>query len=176
VSTLPGHEFDQPMSVVIFWPWSDGLVAAETFQGVLASTTQDTRIVLPQSAPGRQLLAVLAESDRVRLTALDCASDVSLTYVLNEVASASPGADLVLIADRCTLPDQWLERLKLAAFAEDGVAAATTLAIGDGESLFGEFHEGKVLLGPEPDHAATRPLSTPRVVTLWPHCTWIRRP
>ena len=58
--------------------------------------------------------------------------------------------------------------LRAAALADDTVAAATTLADGPGEPLFGADQDPVAAVGANPLH--------PRVLWPWAHCAWIRRP
>jgi glycosyltransferase involved in cell wall biosynthesis len=76
---------------------------------------------------------------------------------LNRAAAAAGGADLVIIAGACMLPDGWLERLAQAASLEEAVAGATARITEGGEPA----------LLPNPVY--------PRVSRLSPHCAYIRR-
>ena len=70
------------------------------------------------------------------------------------------GADVQLL-------DAWMSGLSAAALADDTVAAATTLADGPGEPLFGAGHDPPAAVSGAPLH--------PRVLWPWAHCAWIRR-
>jgi glycosyltransferase involved in cell wall biosynthesis len=91
---------------------------------------------------------------------------------LNGARQARPRADIAIVADACQLTDGWLERVAAAASADDTTVAATTLRAGSGDPLLRGFDEDSVLEG-SGSSTSESPVH-PRILTLWPHCAYIR--
>ena len=139
--------------MIVFWPWSRD-----------DPTTDALRLIEVTVPPGA---TVIAEHGGRGFAA-----------ALNEAVSLGGRADLVIVADASTLPDGWVPRLREAAQIDDAVAASTALAAGGDEHVFAGSDGDPVY---RPDAAAAgadvgpgRPVH-PRISTLFPHCSYIRR-
>ena len=176
------------------WTPGSGDAGASALSGVLSSTPISTTVILPASRrrAARSERSGLDESTRARLTVLAGGADAGFAASLNKAAQVSARADLVIVADACTLPPGWLDRMHDAAYADAILAGATALAVGAGEDLFSGFDGDPVFRGrfaplgvrlaanvpgSPPEHqgkSQTAPLH-PRIWTLWPHCAYVRR-
>jgi glycosyltransferase involved in cell wall biosynthesis len=149
-------------TVVFVWPSdSDGETAA-TLSSVLKTVPAGTRVMMPR----------LLKHEGVMMLA--CTPDAGFGRTLNEAALASGAADLAIVGEACELPEGWMARLRAAAWADDTIAAACTLAAGLGDPMFPGFDGDPVLQSPHTSGRAPQALN-PRIFILQPHCAWIRR-
>jgi glycosyltransferase involved in cell wall biosynthesis len=142
---------DSTSTVIAIWPWSPD-EAADGLEAVRAAAPRGVDV--HELDPG-----------------------VGFAAALNRAAAVSGDADMAIIADACALPEDWLPRMRLAASADDTVAAATALVAGEERPLFAGFDGDSVFRGAPPSAepgTATEPVH-PRISILWPHCAYIRR-
>jgi glycosyltransferase involved in cell wall biosynthesis len=137
---------------IVFWPWTSAEPSAATLRGARESADPAAAVIVADPRDG-------------------------FARAINEAARTTGRADLAILADACELPDGWLERMQRAAGVDDTVAAATALATGSGVPPFAGFDGDPVLraLPQESDSQASRAPVHPRIFTLWPCCTYIRR-
>ena len=91
---------------------------------------------------------------------------------VNAIVEQHPHADIAVLADACTLPDGWPERLRAAAHADDTAAAASALVTGDGGPMFSGSASDPVIVDAPP--IITGHPQHPRLLVLRPQCTLIR--
>ena len=91
---------------------------------------------------------------------------------VNAIAREHPRYDLAVLADACTLPDGWRERLLAAAHHDDTAAGASALVTSEGEPMLGGHDSDPVILDATP--SITGHPQHPRLLVLRPQCTLLR--
>ncbi len=141
----------------MFWPWSADPAVTATLEGLRGRVQPETEVMVLDRGLG-------------------------FAAAVNQAARSRAHADLAIVADACTLPESWLERVHRAAYIDDTVAAATALATGDGRAPFAGFDGDPVLggksavteSGSRSDAGTSAGPVHPRLFTLWPHCAVVR--
>jgi glycosyltransferase involved in cell wall biosynthesis len=154
---------------VAVWPWAENAPITPTLRDVIATTPDHWSIALPAGDRSAPADAELAQGERARISWLRSATPSFAAFV-NAAAAADRRADVIVIADATRLPETWTEALRRAAYADDTVAAATTLS----RSTTGQLPQlPPTGMGEAPPVAS--PPSRPRAIAPRPHCAWLRR-
>jgi glycosyltransferase involved in cell wall biosynthesis len=137
---------------IVFWPWTSAEPSAATLRSARESAAPTAAVIVADARDG-------------------------FAKAMNDAARTTGRADLAILADAGELPGGWLERMEQAACVDDTVAAATALATGPGTPLFAGFDDDPVLRELPADSGGQRSRAPvhPRIPTLWPWCTYIRR-
>jgi glycosyltransferase involved in cell wall biosynthesis len=154
---------------IAVWPWAGIAPVADTLRDIIATTPDHWSIALPAGGCSAPVDGELSGGDGGRIRRLT-ATTPSFAVFVNAVAAADPRADIIVFADAARLPETWAEALRRAAYADDTVAAASTLSRSDGGQLPQLPPTG---MGEAPPVASSP--SRPRTVAPAPPCAWLRR-